>query len=332
MKVGFLGAGTWGYCLATLLAAKGYEVISWLRDEPLAAQLKEHRLHPHLKSSLAPDSLHITTDLAEALTDIDVLVESVTSKGIRPVFEQVKQIATPRCPIVVTSKGIEQNTGLILSDVIVDVLGESARSQVGALSGPGYAQEVITGLPSSLVGTAYLPETLQFVCDLFTTKTLRIYPNSDVTGVAFGGALKNVIAIACGISDGLQYGNGAKAALMTRGLHEIRKLGLSLGCKSETFYGLSGMGDIFLTCGSMMSRNYRFGYLLAQGRSVEEAQKEIGMIVEGAYTCVSALQLSRQQHIPMPITEQIHRILFEGITPAEAVKGLLQRAIKEEHL
>lgn len=332
MKVGFLGAGTWGYCLASLLAAKGFDVVSWLRDPKLAAHLTRQRSHPHLKGSVAPASLRFTTDLGEALEGIDVLVESVTSKGIRPVFTQVHKIGKPHCPIVVTSKGIEQNTGLILPDVIVDVLGADVRPQVGALSGPGYAQEVINGLPSSLVGTAYSNDVARFVCELFTTQTLRIYPNSDVTGVAFGGALKNVIAIACGISDGLHYGNGGKAALMTRGLHEIRKLGLSFGCKGDTFYGLSGMGDIFLTCGSIMSRNYRFGHLLAQGRSIEQAQDEIGMIVEGAYTCVSALQLSQQQKIAMPITEQVHRILFEGLTPAEAVRGLMQRVIKEEHL
>lgn len=332
MKIGFLGAGTWGYCLASLLASKGFEVVSWTRDAQLAAHLQTHRRHPRLKAEKAPPQLRFTSEIAEVLDGVQVLIESVTSKGIRPVFEQVFTYGTPRCPIVITSKGIEQNSGLILPEVIVEVFGSDIRLQVGALSGPGYAQEVIDGLPTSLVGTAYSQTVMLALCDLFTTQTFRVYPNGDVAGVAFGGALKNVIAIACGISDGLGYGNGAKAALMTRGLHEIRKLGLALGCKIDTFYGLSGMGDIFLTCGSLMSRNYRFGHLLAQGRSVAEARTEIGMVVEGAYTCVSALQLSQQTQIPMPITEQVHRILFEGLAPAAAVKALMQRVIKEEHL
>lgn len=332
MKIGFLGAGTWGYCLASLLASKGLSVVSWTRDAQLASHLETDRRHPHLKGRLAPPALHVTTDLSEVLDGSNVLIEAVTSKGIRPVFEQVHALEAPRCPIIMTSKGIEQNSGLILPEVVIEVFGAAIRPQLGLLSGPGYAQEVMDGLPTSLVGTAFSTEVMQFVCDLFATQTLRVYPNSDVIGVALGGALKNVVAIACGISDGLGYGNGAKAALMTRGLHEIRKLGLALGCKTDTFHGLAGMGDIFLTCGSLMSRNYRFGHLLAAGRSVAQAHQEIGMVVEGAYTCVSALQLSQQQKIEMPITEQVHRILFERLAPSEAVRGLMARVIKEEHL
>lgn len=332
MKIGFLGAGTWGYCLASLLAGKGYEVVAWTRDAQLAAHLQSTRRHPQLKSAPAPSHLRFTNEIAEALDGVDILVEAVTSKGIRPVFEQVYAKGVPRCLIIMTSKGIEQNSCLILPEVVVEILGAESRPRVGALSGPGYAQEIVNGLPTSVVGTAYAPDTMRSLCDLFTTQSFRVYPNSDVVGVALGGALKNVVAIACGISDGLHYGNGAKAALMTRGLHEIRKLGLALGCKIDTFYGLSGMGDVFLTCGSSMSRNYRFGCLLAQGRAPAEAHREIGMVVEGAYTCVSALQLSLQQKIPMPITEQVYRILFENLAPIDAVRGLMQRVVKEEHL
>lgn len=332
MKVGYLGAGTWGFCLASLLASKGLEVICWTREASLAKHLSTTGRHPHLAGGLAPANLRFTTDLTEVLDGVDILVESVTSKGIRSVFERVREIIMPTCPIVITSKGIEQNSGLILPDVVVEVLGASVQFQVGALSGPGYAQEVIRGLPTSVVGSAYSQTVMHAICELFTTQTFRVYPNTDLRGVAFGGALKNIIAIACGISDGLQYGNGSKTALMTRGLHEIRKLGMSLGCKAETFYGLSGMGDVFLTCSSPMSRNYRFGVLLAQGRTPEQARTEIDTVVEGAYTCVSALQLGEQQNIAMPITEQVHRILFEGLAPTEAVVGLMRRVIKEEHL
>lgn len=332
MKIGYLGAGTWGFCLATLLASKGFEVTSWTRDQKLADRLNSGAEHPHLRGATKQPNQYFTTDLAEAVTNASILVESVTSKGIRPVFEQVHALRQPTCPIVITSKGIEQNSGLILPDVVIEVLGQHAHDQVGILSGPGYAQEVVKSLPTSVVGAAYSPSVMTTICELFNTPFFRVYPNQDIKGVAFGGALKNIIAIACGISDGLQSGSGAKAALMTRGLHEIRKLGLSLGCKTETFYGLAGMGDIFLTCGSTLSRNYCFGSLLAKGLTAEQARAEIGMVVEGAYTCVSALQLGQQQNVSMPISEQVYRILFENAQPKEAVQSLMKRIVKEEHL
>jgi glycerol-3-phosphate dehydrogenase (NAD(P)+) len=170
------------------------------------------------------------------------------------------------------------------------------------------------------------------VVDAFTTPFFRVYPNADINGVAFGGAMKNIIAIACGISDGLGFGDNTKAALMTRGLHEIRKLASTKGCKAETLNGLSGMGDLCVTCLSKLSRNYMFGRLIAEGLKSKQAQEQIGMVVEGAYTCVSALQLAQKHHIEVPITQAIYAILYEGMDPRDAVKRLLQRAIKEEHL
>lgn len=332
MRIGYIGAGTWGYCLASLLASKGYRVVSWTREADMAAQLNQLKRHPRLPQGKFSGDLTFTTDLAEALADAELVVESVTSEGIRPVFAQVKEIGVPKCPIIVTSKGIEQNTGLILSDAVVEVLGEDSRSLVGVLSGPGYAAEVILGLPTSVVGTAYDPQAMKQLCEAFTSETFRVYPNTDVRGVAFGGALKNIIAIACGISDGLNLGSSSKAALTTRGLHEICKLGVSLGCRMETLYGLAGMGDIFLTCSSQMSRNFRYGYLMAQGRTPAEALKEIGMVVEGAYTCVSALQLAHKQGIELPIAEVVYRIIRGELKPIEAVQALMKRSIKEEHL
>lgn len=331
MKIGYLGAGCWGYCLATVLASKGHKVVCWTTKADLAATLNETGKHPFLPDHLKTGNLHVTTSLEEALEGIEMLVESVTSAGLRPVFEKVKAIKTPACPIVITSKGIEQNTGLILPDVVIEVLGEDIRRQVGVLSGPGYAEEVIRGLPTSVVASGYDPNIALLICDTFTTKTFRVYPNADIHGVAFGGALKNIIAIACGISDGLALGNSAKAALMTRGLHEIRKLAVACGCKAETLNGLSGMGDLCMTCSSPLSRNFRFGALIAKGISAEEAQKQIKMVVEGAYTCISALQLSRQFDVPMPITETVYKILYEKLIPMDAVMILMKRPIKEEH-
>jgi glycerol-3-phosphate dehydrogenase (NAD(P)+) len=191
---------------------------------------------------------------------------------------------------------------------------------------------VIEKLPTSVVAASYDAQLMHKIVDLFTTPFFRVYPNADIHGVAFGGAVKNIIAIASGISDGLGFGDNTKAALLTRGLHEIRKLAATKGCKSETLNGLSGMGDLCVTCLSTLSRNYRFGQLIAQGLNATTAQEKIGMVVEGAYTCVSALQLAKKHQISVPITEAICAILYEGLDPKQAVRALLQRAIKEEHL
>lgn len=331
-KVGFLGAGSWGFCLASLLASKGYHLISWTHRPELAKHLSETREHPYLQGYKSTGQMKFTTHIGEVLEDIDLLVESVTSAGIRSVFEKVKTFPLPKCPIVITSKGIEQNTGLILPDVVVEVLGEEFRPQVGFLSGPSFAQDVIRGLPTSVVGSAYDHQVMHTIAETFNTQTFRVYPNTDIHGVAYGGALKNIIAIACGMAEGLILGHSAKAALMTRGLHEIRKLAMARGCKAETLNGLSGMGDLCLTCNSLLSRNYRFGYLLTQGLSPKEAQTKIEMVVEGVYTCVSTLQLCKQLNVSMPITEIVYQIIYEGLKPKEAVKALMQRTIKEEHL
>lgn len=332
MKIGYLGAGAWGFCLATLLALKGNQVISWTKNAGLAKLLNENKEHPHLKGHQKVKGMHLTTDLSECLHEADLVVEAVTTAGLRSVLQEVKKICTPKCPIIITSKGIEQNTGLILPEVAIEIFGESVRPQIAILSGPSYAQEVIKGLPTSVVGAAFDYQTMLFACETFTTQTFRVYPNTDIRGVAYAGALKNIIAIACGISEGLGFGYSSKAALMTRGLHEIRKLALAQGCKGDTISGLSGLGDVCLTCGSLISRNSRFGYLLAQGMTPKEAEQEIEMVVEGVYTCISALQISKQLGVSMPITEMVYKIIYEQLPPLEAVKGLMQRTIKEEHL
>jgi glycerol-3-phosphate dehydrogenase (NAD(P)+) len=332
MKIGYLGMGAWGYCLASLLAEKGHELVCWTTKPELAEHLERTREHPLLPGRKSLGNMTFTTDMAPAVHGVDVIVESVTSAGLRPVFEKVRALGVSGCPIVITSKGIEQNTGRILPEVATEALGELFYSFIGVLSGPSFAQDVIKNLPTSVVGSAYSPETIQTICDLFTTPNFRVYPNSDILGVAFGGALKNIIGIACGISEGLSLGLSSRAALMTRGLHEIRKLAVACGCKPETINGLAGMGDLCVTCSSPVSRNFRFGMLLAQGCSSAEAMEKIGMVIEGAYTCVSALQLSKKHHVSMPITEAIYGIVHKNIHPREAVKALMQRAIKEEHL
>jgi glycerol-3-phosphate dehydrogenase (NAD(P)+) len=332
MRIGFLGAGTWGFCLASLLGSKGYHVTLWTSNPDFAERLTKDHKHPKLPNFVANTNVSFTSDLKKAIDGADLIVESVTSRGIRPVFEKILALGGVKAPIIITSKGIEQNTGLLLPEVVVEVLGESYRNKVGCLSGPSHAEEVIQNLPTSVVCSSYDANVMNTIRDAFNTPYFRVYPNADLHGVAFGGAMKNIIAIACGISDGLGFGDNTKAALMTRGLHEIRKLAATKGCKQETLNGLSGLGDLCVTCLSKLSRNYMFGFYLAEGFSPQEAREKIGMVVEGAYSCVSALQLGEKAHIPLPITEAVYAIIYDNLNPHEAVKALLQRAVKEEHL
>jgi glycerol-3-phosphate dehydrogenase (NAD(P)+) len=332
VNIGYLGAGSWGFCLSSLLASKGHRVVVWTAKEDFAQQLTKTRKHPKLPHYTADESVIFTSDLKVALKNADMVVESITSSGIRPVFEQILALGGVTCPIVVTSKGIEQNSGLLLPEVIVEVLGPECQNRVGCLSGPSYAEEVVQKLPTAIVCAAYDPITTRLIHDTFATPFFRVYPNADINGVAFGGSMKNIIAIACGISDGLGFGDNTKAALMTRGLHEIRKLSVTKNATPETLNGLAGLGDLCVTCLSKLSRNYSFGHLIAQGLDPESAKEQIGMVVEGAYTCISALQLAQKFNIAAPITEVIVSILYKGLNPRDAVKALLQRAIKEEHL
>lgn len=307
----------------------GHPLVSQPRVCEAASEKREHPKLPRFK---ADERVRFTSDMREAIEGAELLVESVTSSGIRPVFEQVLAYGGVECPIVVTSKGIEQNSCLLLPEVVLQVMGEGHRDRIGCLSGPSHAEEVIQKLPTSIVSSSYDPEVMLQIREIFSTPYFRIYPNADINGVAFGGAMKNIIAIACGIADGLGFGDNTKAALMTRGLHEMRKLAVTKQCIPETLNGLSGMGDLCVTCLSKLSRNYTFGRLIADGLDGQAAKEKIGMVVEGAYTCVSALQLGKKSNIEVPITEAICAILYEGLNPKDAVKALLQRAIKEEHL
>jgi len=314
------------------LAEKGYEVKLWTGNMSLAEVLKRGESHPKLNDHQAEENLVLTTDLKEAVTDVDMIIESVTSKGLRPVLEKLLILGVEETPIVLTSKGIEQGSGLLMSEVAIEVLGEDYKPFIGCLSGPSLAGEVMRKLPTSVVASSYSHGVMMMIAEAFTTSYFRVYPNSDMRGVSFGGAMKNIVAIACAISDGLGYGENTKAALMTRGLHEIRKLGETIGCEAETLNGLSGLGDLCATCLSTLSRNYIFGTLLAEGYTPDQAREKIGMVVEGAYTCVSALQLSAKNGVDMPITEAVHAIIYDGISPKEAVGALLNRAVKQEHL
>ncbi len=329
MKIAVLGQGVWGFSLARLLAKNGHNVQAWTRDKDVLETLRHGNNHPHLPVSAQGLSITYFDEIAPCLEGIDFIVESVTGAGLRSILNILCELKLEKTGIVLTSKGLDAKEGNLLPVIAQEVLGHN---KIALLSGPSFAQEVSFDLPTAVVMGSYDLAFANETSKAFSSATFRVYPNLDIIGVALGGALKNVIAIACGIADGLKLGTGAKAALMTRGLHEISRLSQAMGCQLQTLYGLSGMGDLFLTCSSSISRNFRFGSLLAQGKSEYEAKKEIGMVVEGASTCHSAVRLGHTFGIDLPICYTVHEIIAGELSPFEAVPKLMQRMIKEEHL
>ena len=332
MRIGFLGAGAWGFCLANMLAENGHEVVLWIGRMGLRDLIEKRGGDVLSPKGEEKGSLKLTTELREAVTEVDMVIESVTSKGLRPVLEQVAALQVDPPSLVITSKGIEQGTGLLLCEVAVDVFGQEFKEKVGCLSGPSLADEVGQKIPTSVACAGYSPDLVAEIEHIFTNSYFTVYPCSDMLGTCFGGAMKNIIAIACALSDGLGFGQNTKAALMTHGLHEIQKLSPLKGCNPKTLVGLAGLGDLTATCLSTSSRNYKFGSLIAAGYSADQAEEKIGMVVEGAYTCVSALQLAKTRELDLPITEAVHAVIYENLDPKEAIQTLLKKAVKLQHL
>ncbi len=329
MKITVLGQGVWGFCLARLLAKNGHTISAWSRDPKILALLRAGKNHPHLPVSARNLDITFYENIQEALLGAELIIESVTAGGIRSILQVLAESPSSSTGLVLTSKGIDPIDGKLLPTLAREILGHS---KVALLSGPSFASEVCNDLPTAVVIGSYDLSFAHEAATAFASQTFRVYPNIDVDGVALGGALKNVVAIACGISEGLKLGNGAKAALMTRGLHEITRLAHARGYHMQTIYGLSGMGDLFLTCSSNFSRNFRFGQLLALGKSEQEAKQEIDMVVEGASTCHSAVRLAEAAHVDLPICSYVHEIISGHLSPKEAVSKLMQRMTKEEHL
>jgi glycerol-3-phosphate dehydrogenase (NAD(P)+) len=333
MRNAVLGLGMWGFCLARLLAKNGHTVIGWTKETDILAALRRGEDHPTLSRSCRGMPIELVDSIEEAIENAEVIVESVTTGGLRSVLSLLhKRHATLPMPFVLTSKGIEQNTHKTPPDCILEIFGNDAKQNIAMLSGPSFAAEVMKKLPTAVVCGAYEPKMCELVINLFSSNAFKIYSNYDIRGVALGGALKNVIAIACGIAEGLELGIGARSTLITRGLHEMVKLAIADGCQAQTLYGLSGLGDLYLTCSSPLSRNFRFGLLLSAGLSRTEAEKQIGMIVEGAYTCLAARELAELHHVDMPITEAVYEILKGSLPPADVISKLMQCSIREERL
>lgn len=321
-KIGIIGAGTWGTALGIQLYNNGHEVTLWSAFEKEAEHLKERREHPNLPGVNLPDALTFTASMAEAMDEKEVLVLAVPSIYVRSTAKAMAPFCKEGQIIVNVAKGIEESTLMTLSQVIEEELPGAC---VAVLSGPSHAEEVSRGVPTTCVIGTEKRKLAQYLQNLFMAPAFRVYISPDVLGIEIGGALKNVIALAAGIADGLEYGDNTKAALITRGIHEIARLGIKMAGKSETFGGLSGMGDLIVTCASMHSRNRRAGILIGQGYSMEEAMKEVGMVVEGVYSAKAARKLAERYEADMPIVEQVNLVLFEGKDPAQGVLELMMR-------
>ena len=324
-KVSVIGAGSWGSALAVLLANNGHEVTLWTHDpheiEMLSTKREQVEKLPGVK---LPDNIMIEADLKTALTDEDVVVMAVPSPVVRMVAKQMSPFIKDGQIIVNVAKGIEDVTYKTLSDIIEE---EIPNAEVCVLSGPSHAEEVGRGIPTTVVVGAKNKETAEMLQDVFMNKVFRVYTSSDIVGIELGGALKNVIALAAGTVDGLGYGDNTKAALMTRGIAELTRLGEALGGKPETFSGLTGVGDLIVTCTSVHSRNRKAGYLMGKGMTAEEAMKEVKMVVEGVYSAKAALGLAKKCNVAVPIVEAVNRVLFENADPKEEVSNLLLRGM-----
>ena len=327
-RIGILGGGSWGTALAILLAQKGYDVDMWLRDEKQIQEIRDSGINKkYLPNVFLPTNIKLTSDLEEANYKKDIVVLSVGTHGIRDVLKNCKPYIDPKQIIVNVSKGIENDSLLRISEIVGEILPES---RYAVLSGPSHAEEVAVNMPTTVVSASSSKEIAEYVQDLFITPSFRVYTNPDVIGVELGGSLKNIIALGAGISDGLGCGDNTKAALMTRGIFEMSRLGEKMGADSNTFSGLAGIGDLIVTCTSMHSRNRRAGILIGQGKKVEDAIKEIGMVVEGIKTTKSAYMLAKKHNITMPITEEIFGVIYEGRDVRDSVTNLMVRDRKHE--
>ncbi|MCR5685495.1 MAG: NAD(P)-dependent glycerol-3-phosphate dehydrogenase [Lachnospiraceae bacterium] len=332
MSITVLGAGTWGTALTILLANKGREVVLWSKLEKEIEELKNDRRNiKNLPGARLPESVKLTTDEKYACKDSEpeLIVFAVASPFVRSTAKLVSPYISDGQIIVNVAKGIEEAT----LDTLLDVIREEIpNADLAVLSGPSHAEEVSRGIPTTVVVAASKRATAEYLQDTFMTDRFRVYTTNDIIGVELGGSLKNVIALAAGMSDGLGFGDNTKAALMTRGLAEIERLGLAMGAKAETLSGLSGIGDLFVTCTSHHSRNWNAGNLIGKGMSVDEALAEVKQVVEGVYCAKAALKLARKYYVEMPIVTQVNAILFDNKPAEEAVSALFMREKRDEHV
>ncbi|MBQ3163998.1 MAG: NAD(P)H-dependent glycerol-3-phosphate dehydrogenase [Lachnospiraceae bacterium] len=328
-NIGIIGAGSWGIALAVLLHNNGHKITVWsiLQDE-IDMLNAEHEHKDKLPGVKLAEDMAFTTDMKSAIEGKDILVLAVPSPFIRNTANSMREYVSERQIIVNVAKGIEEKTLMTLSQVIED---EIPQADVAVLSGPSHAEEVGRGIPTTIVVGAKTQKTAEYIQNTFMSDVFRVYTSPDVLGIELGAALKNVVALAAGIADGLGYGDNTKAALITRGITEIARLGMVLGGKFETFCGLSGIGDLIVTCASVHSRNRKAGVLIGQGKTMEEAMAEVKMVVEGVHSAKAAMGLAKKYDVELPIIEQVNEVLFNNKSAAEAVRDLMIRDKKIEN-
>ena len=332
-QVGIVGAGSWGIALAHVLSGNGHDVTVWSRSEDSVSKLRAYRGNEEkLPGIKLPESVKFTSDMEETVKDKDIIVVVVPSAHMRETIKRMKPFIDEskehKQIIVNCSKGIEEESLMVMSDVILD---ELPGCHVCVLSGPSHAEEVGKSMPTTIVVGAFDKDIAKYVQNIFMNDYFRVYISPDMLGIEIGAALKNVVALAAGIADGFGCGDNAKAALITRGITEISRLGMAMGGKFETFAGLSGIGDLIVTCASMHSRNRRAGILIGQGKTYQEAMDEVKMVVEGVYSAKAALKLAEKYDVEMPIIKAVNDILFSGKSLQEAVKDLMLRDKKIEN-
>ena len=326
-KIGVLGAGTWGMALARMLCVSGNDVQVWSALPAEVENLSATRVHPNLPGMKIPEELQFTKSIEEVCTGKDVLLFAVPSVFVRSTTAK----ARPYIPDV--AKGMEPDTLYTMTEVIADELnreGGPKGVKLVALSGPTHAEEVALDLPTTIVSACPDEAAAEYVQDVFSNTCMRVYTNADIKGVELSGALKNVIALGVGISTGLGYGDNARAALITRGIAEIARLGVAMGCNIHTFAGLAGIGDLIVTATSMHSRNNRAGILIGKGKSPEQAVKEVGMVVEGINALPAAMELAAKYNVEMPIVQTVNAIVKEGMSASDALRTLMDRNRKNE--
>lgn len=331
MAIAVLGGGSWGTALAWVLGGKGLPVRLWVRDPEQAGRIAAARRNErYLPDTPLPPSVQATADVAAALAGVELVVFAVPTQAVRETLRSCRTHLPPGSGVVFAAKGLERDSGLRLTEVAQEELGEAASSRVAALSGPNLSGEVVRGIPSATVVSCPSGALARELQQTFGTSFFRVYTNSDVVGVELGGALKNPVAIAAGISDGLGFGNNTKATLLTRGLAEMTRLGVAAGARAATFSGLAGLGDLMATAHSPLSRNYRLGLALGQGETLVGAQASIHQTAEGVPTTEAACRLARRLGVEAPILEELRRALFEGRPVSEAVSALMSRPYRDE--
>ena len=330
-KVTVAGAGSWGTALAMVLADNGHDVRIWGNKEEQIDEINERHTNSfYLPEIKLPESIRGYMSLEDSLEGVDTVILAVPTKAIREVVKQLNAASKQPITVVHVSKGIEPDTLMRISEMIEQEADESVIKDVVVLSGPSHAEEVSLRHPTTVTVSSKNMEAAEHIQDLFINKNFRVYTNPDIVGVEIGAALKNIIALAAGITDGLGYGDNAKAALMTRGLAEIARLGVVMGANPLTFAGLTGVGDLIVTCTSVHSRNWRAGNMLGQGQKLEDVLNNMGMVVEGVRTTKAAYQLAGKYNVKMPIAKALYGVLFDGVDVREAVDALMSRDRKSE--